>query len=126
VHLASFPDGEGRRDEPLERAMDAVRRLVTLARAARQGHFRVRQPLRRMQVAVPEAVRGPEFAELLDVLQAEVNVKDVVVAQSDAEPDQLTRRPLWAPNAAGRSRHGTARRGGVAPPRGRRNGRCHF
>jgi len=93
VHLESFPDDGGRGDASLARAMDAVRRLVTLARAARQGQFRVRQPLRRMRVAVPEAVRGPQFAELLDLLQAEVNVKEVVVVQSDAELVRLQGRP---------------------------------
>jgi len=85
VHLATFPSDRGREDESLSRAMDAVRRLVTLARAARQGHFRVRQPLSRMRIAVPEQVRGPQFAELIDLLQSEVNVKEIVVVQSDAE-----------------------------------------
>ena len=42
--------------------MDAVRRLASLARAAREEReLRVRQPLARMQVAVPAAVRGPAF-----------------------------------------------------------------
>ena len=36
VHLARFPVSSGRRDLPLEAAMDAVRRLASLAHSARQ------------------------------------------------------------------------------------------
>ncbi len=47
--------------------------------------LRVRQPLARMQVAVPAAVRGPAFRPLLELLRQEVNVKQVEVVASDAE-----------------------------------------
>src|SRR5204862_39242 len=43
----------------------------------------VRQPLARMQVAVPAAGQGPALSDLLDILAAEVNVKDVQVVASD-------------------------------------------
>ena len=36
-----------------------------------------------MQVAIPAAVRGPAFDALLELLQAEVNVKRVEVVVSD-------------------------------------------
>jgi isoleucyl-tRNA synthetase len=86
VHLAPFPEAADGRDEALERAMDAVRRLASLARAAREAaNLRVRQPLARMQVAVPAAVRGPAFDALLDLLRTEVNVKSVEVVASDTE-----------------------------------------
>jgi isoleucyl-tRNA synthetase len=67
-------------------AMEAIRRLASLARAAREtGKLKVRQPLARMQVAVPAGVRGPAFERLLRILQAEVNVKAVLIAESDTE-----------------------------------------
>ena len=48
VHLARFPVPAGRREPALEAAMDAVRRLASLARGARQERkLRVRQPLAR-------------------------------------------------------------------------------
>jgi isoleucyl-tRNA synthetase len=85
VHLAPFPDAESR-DPKLEEAMDAIRRLASLARAAREaGNLRVRQPLRRMQVAVPAAVRGAGLDALLGLLAGEVNVREVAVAESDTE-----------------------------------------
>ncbi|HEU5049372.1 MAG TPA: isoleucine--tRNA ligase [Gemmatimonadales bacterium] len=93
VHLAGFP-GSGMRDEALEAAMDAVRRLASLARAAREdGNLRVRQPLARMQVAVPPAVRGPAFDALLPLLASEVNVREVAIVRSDAELVRLVARP---------------------------------
>lgn len=66
--------------------MDAIRRLASLARAAREkAKLRVRQPLARMQVAVPVAARGPRFDQLLPILQAEVNVKAIVTVASDTD-----------------------------------------
>jgi isoleucyl-tRNA synthetase len=86
VHLARFPESSGRRDEALEASMEAVRRLASLARAAREERgLRVRQPLARMQVAVPAGARGPALDELLELLRIEVNVKAVEVVASDTE-----------------------------------------
>jgi isoleucyl-tRNA synthetase len=84
VHLASFPADQGRRDPELLAAMAAVRKLASLARAARESRgLAVRQPVRKLQVAVPTAVKGRAFADLLDILTAEVNAKDIEVTGSD-------------------------------------------
>jgi isoleucyl-tRNA synthetase len=94
VHLARFPEVRGRRDAGLEGAMDAVRRLASLARAAREaGRLNVRQPLARMQVAVPAAARGPALDALLELLRLEVNVKAVEVVASDTDLVRLRARP---------------------------------
>src|SRR2546425_813592 len=86
VHLASFPSDQGRREPELLGAMAAIRKLVSLARAAREMRkLHVRQPVAKLQVAVPPAVKGRAFAELLDVLKDEVNAKDVEVVTSDQE-----------------------------------------
>jgi isoleucyl-tRNA synthetase len=94
VHLAGFPVPRGLRRPELEAAMDAVRRLASLARSAREDrNIRVRQPLRRMQVAVPAAVRGPALTELLDLLRQEVNVKEIEVVASDTDLVRLRPKP---------------------------------
>jgi isoleucyl-tRNA synthetase len=94
VHLTRFPEPAGRREPALEAAMDAVRRLASLAHGARQEQkLPVRQPLARLQVAVPAAVRGPALDELLELLRLEVNVKAVEVAGSDAELVRLRAKP---------------------------------
>jgi isoleucyl-tRNA synthetase len=86
VHLAPFPVDQGRREPELLEAMAAARRLASLARAARETKkLNVRQPVAKLQVAVPAAVKGRAFADLLDILAAEVNAKTVEVAGSDHE-----------------------------------------
>jgi isoleucyl-tRNA synthetase len=93
VHVARFPEA-GARDEGLEGAMDAVRRLASLARAAREErNLRVRQPLARMAIAVPAAVRGAEFDALLPLLASEVNVRSLEVVSSDTDLVRLVARP---------------------------------
>jgi isoleucyl-tRNA synthetase len=90
VHLAPFPVDRGRREPALLQAMGTVRRLASLARAAREAkNLRVRQPLARMQMAVPAAAQGPALSDLLDILAAEVNVKAVQVVASDHDLVQL-------------------------------------
>ncbi|HXI33511.1 MAG TPA: isoleucine--tRNA ligase [Gemmatimonadales bacterium] len=84
VHLARFPTVQGRPEPELLAAMGAVRRLVTLARSAREAKsLRVRQPVARIQVSVPPAVRGRAFSDLLDILASEVNAKAFEVLESD-------------------------------------------
>jgi len=93
VHLAAYPEPDAR-DESLEQAMDAVRRLATLARAAREAaNLRVRQPVARMRVAVPAQVRGKDFGALLALLAAEVNVKQVAIVDSEADLVRLRGKP---------------------------------
>ena len=94
VHMAPFPVDLGRNEEAVAAGMDAVRRLASLARAAREtAGLRVRQPLARMRAAVPASVRGPALDELLDLLAAEVNVKEVTVDSSDADLVRLRGKP---------------------------------
>ena len=94
VHLARFPVSSGRRDESLEIAMDAVRRVASLAHAARQQQrLAVRQPLARLQVAVPAGVRAAMSNGLLDLLRQEVNVKEVEVVASDTDLVRLRAKP---------------------------------
>jgi isoleucyl-tRNA synthetase len=86
AHLAPFPADQGRREPELVAAMGAVRKLASLARAARETRgLSVRQPVATLQVAVPAAVKGRAFADLLDILAAEVNAKGIEVAGSDHE-----------------------------------------
>src|SRR5437588_630724 len=95
VHLAPFPADQGRREPELLEAMAAHRRLASLARAARETRkLNVRQPVARLQVAVPAAVKGPAFADLLDILAAEVNAKAVDVAGDPRLSEDLIQEGL--------------------------------
>jgi isoleucyl-tRNA synthetase len=46
-----------------------------------------------MQIAVPAGVRGPALDELLELLRAEVNVKEIEVVASDTDLVRLRPRP---------------------------------
>ncbi len=86
VHLARFPEDGGRLERDLDSAMDAVRTLASLGRAARETvSLKVRQPLGTMRVAIPASAQGPLFDSLLPLLASETNVKRVEVVASDAD-----------------------------------------
>ncbi len=84
VHLASFTRRESRVDDALEASMQDIRKLVTLAHAARDAaEVKVRQPLPSLQCVVPGDPSGA--AQLASLLAAELNVKHVeFVTSTDA------------------------------------------
>ncbi len=86
VHLADFPRTAPAGEDGLRTAMQAVRTLASLARAAREeAGIRVRQPLRTLRIAVPAAARSPDFDALLPLLRQEVNVRDVALVEADTD-----------------------------------------
>jgi isoleucyl-tRNA synthetase len=97
VHLAPFPrPAAGHEDEALDRAMDVVRRLASLARAAREDvGIRVRQPLARMLAAVPPDVDHALFEALVPLLAGEVNVKRVELVHTGTDLVSLEARPSF-------------------------------
>jgi isoleucyl-tRNA synthetase len=97
VHLAPFPVPLARiEDATLDRAMDVVRRLASLARSAREDvGIRVRQPLARLLAAIPADVDRATFDALRPLLEAEVNVKRVELVTSGTDLVTLEARPSF-------------------------------
>ncbi|HUQ47454.1 MAG TPA: isoleucine--tRNA ligase [Gemmatimonadaceae bacterium] len=92
VHLASYVRSErAQRDEKLELAMDHIRMLSTLGRAAREdAGVKVRQPLMKMVCVVPGGPAGSqddgkELTELVPLLTSELNLRDVSFLSSADE-----------------------------------------
>jgi isoleucyl-tRNA synthetase len=85
VHLADWPEPDRAAVDPaLSAAMAEVRRLVGLGRQARtEARVKVRQPLARALITVPDQVRDG-VAGLLDLVAAELNVKQVGFAEGEA------------------------------------------
>lgn len=82
VHLAPFVDAREVVDQSLERAMEAIRELSRLGRAAREvAGVNVRQPLARMVCVAPN-VSMKDFETLIPLLREELNVKQVELATS--------------------------------------------
>ncbi|MGI8619813.1 MAG: isoleucine--tRNA ligase [Gemmatimonadaceae bacterium] len=86
VHLSAYvrPRG-GEIDIFLERGMEAVRKLATLGRAAREeAGVRVRQPLTKVVCVLPDSVAAA-VSSLVPLLESELNVKSVeFVSSADA------------------------------------------
>jgi isoleucyl-tRNA synthetase len=85
VHLVDWPAPDRAAADPdLSAAMAEVRRLVGLGRQARtEARVKVRQPLTRALIAVPDRVRAG-VAGLLELVAAELNVKEVRFAEGDS------------------------------------------
>ncbi len=82
VHLENYPVGDGSSDAPLERAMDEVRELSRLGRAAREeAGINVRRPLGRALCVVPTGL-ADRVQPLLPILSEELNIKDVSLVTS--------------------------------------------
>jgi isoleucyl-tRNA synthetase len=94
VHLAPYARDEAFAPLPaLEAAMEELRELARLGRAAREeAGIRVRQPLSRMLCVVP-AAHVERMRPLLPLLAAELNVKECTLLTSADELVELSARP---------------------------------
>ena len=92
VHLTRWPaeDFASHRDAALEQSMELVMRAVDLGRTLRsQAGINLRQPIRRMWIAVP---RGSQLHTRL--LGDELNAKEVIVVEEGSELVERRVRPL--------------------------------
>ncbi|RKZ00292.1 MAG: isoleucine--tRNA ligase [Ignavibacteriae bacterium] len=84
IHLSEYPK-VGKTDKELELKMDIAQRVVYLTRAMRaKGNLKVRQPLKKIMVAV-EANMREALAMMKDVILEEVNIKELVILEDDSE-----------------------------------------
>ncbi|MBI4410747.1 MAG: isoleucine--tRNA ligase [Gemmatimonadetes bacterium] len=93
VHLAPFPQSDGRaRDPRLDETMLAARTLARLGRAARERvKIRVRQPLRTLFAVVPARLALDE--DVLAIVRDELNVKEIRFLGAAAELVMLRAEP---------------------------------
>jgi len=92
AHRADFPVSEGRTDARLDRAMEDVRQLATLGRAAREeAGVRTRQPLAALHAVVPGGRRLPP--PMIALLADELNVKEVVFLGDSGDLLRLSAKP---------------------------------
>ncbi|HLP74884.1 MAG TPA: isoleucine--tRNA ligase [Bacteroidales bacterium] len=79
VHLALFPDyDEALIDKDLEERMDIAQKVSSMILGLRRKvSLRVRQPLAKIMLPVPDETFRKRFDAVKDLILAEVNVKDV-------------------------------------------------
>ena len=84
VHLADFPTADFI-DKELELKMEVAQQVVYITRAMRaKSNLKVRQPLRKIMVVV-DAAKRKALSEMKDVILDEVNIKELVILENDAE-----------------------------------------
>ena len=91
VFLAGWPEAADRfRDDALLEEIAAVRQVAELARSARsQAGIKLRQPLRRLIVATPDAARRALVSRQVEDLAGELRVKEVAISESPNEVAEL-------------------------------------
>ncbi len=83
VHLVDFPEVKYT-DSELEEKMDIAQRVVYLTRTIRaKSNLKVRQPLKKIMVAVEDAKKNA-LKEMEEVILEEVNIKELEILQDDS------------------------------------------
>ncbi len=97
VHHNYWPEpDESRVDEQLLADMDLVMHLASLGRAARsQANIKLRQPLARATVVLPDPEARAGVERMAELLLDELNVKELDFAGLEAELVEYTVRPVW-------------------------------
>ena len=87
VHMSEWPAPDpAARDDALIAEIDIVQRVVGLGRAARNSsRIRVRQPLARLLVRIPDEASAAAIARHEDQIRDELNIKAVERLAPDAE-----------------------------------------
>jgi len=98
VHLTDWPDWhDDRIDAALNQEIETARQIVTLGHAARaRANIKVRQPLSQIEVALPPSYSDKakkQLEEQLDVIQEELNVKEVKFLDSTAGKVKIIVKP---------------------------------
>jgi isoleucyl-tRNA synthetase len=95
VHMADWPEVEAaKQNRALIEQFDVVQRVVGLGRSARNDtRLRVRQPLKRLLVRVPDAAAAEAVKRHRQQILEELNVKDLELVAGDAELVSYRLRP---------------------------------
>lgn len=95
VHLATWPKFDSKLvDNELVEKMDLARSIINSGHALRsQANLKVRQPLSKAEIAIPQKARQTMLQDLLTVIQDELNVKEVSIIDSADEYVTKTVKP---------------------------------
>ncbi len=92
VHISEFPEVPYKEKE-LEEKMDIAQKVVSLTRTMRaKNNLKVRQPLRKIMVAV-DSSRRSALEEMKDVILEEVNIKKLIILEDDSEIVNKSAKP---------------------------------
>lgn len=95
VHLCDFPkNDESTRDVVLEENMEAMRMLCSMGHSLRKDHkLKVRQPLRRLRVAVANPQVRSFFEQQSQLILEELNIKQLDLLDDDVQFVDISVKP---------------------------------
>jgi len=92
VHLTDYPKVIFN-DKELEDKMDIAQRVVSITRSMRaKTNLKVRQPLRKIMIAV-DVTKRDAVHKMSDVILEEVNIKELVILEDDSEIVNKSAKP---------------------------------
>ncbi|MCX8080518.1 MAG: isoleucine--tRNA ligase [Bacteroidia bacterium] len=85
VHLSSFPAFANECiDRQLEKRMDLAMQCASMALSVRKREkIKVRQPLQKIKIALPESINKEDLLAVKDVLLSEINVKEMEIVDEN-------------------------------------------
>lgn len=94
VHLANFPTyDEALIDSNLEACMQLAQQASSMILALRRkADKKVRQPLQKSVVVVPDFITFQQFCQVSDIVKAEVNVKEIKVISAEDDREYLKKK----------------------------------
>jgi len=94
VHLADFPTyDEALIDSNLEACMQLAQQASSMILALRRkADKKVRQPLQKSVVVVPDFITFQQFCQVSDIVKAEVNVKEIKVISAEDDREYLKKK----------------------------------
>ena len=98
IHLNDFPVvDETYIDEALIRRINAVIKIVSMGRAARnKSNLKVRQPLQKIYVKLPADLKSENFKELEPQILEELNIRDLEIIEDESQFVKYVIKPNFA------------------------------
>ena len=95
VHLSKWPKvNKDLIDKKLNKEIDITRTIVALGHAARaKEHLKVRQPLPKIEIALPEKMAKSIIREQIEVIKEELNIKDIQFIENIGKRIQVIAYP---------------------------------
>jgi len=98
IHLSEYPVcDESRIDQALIQRIDAIIKVVSMGRAARnKANLKVRQPLEKVFIKLPGDLSAEALADLTDQILEELNIKSLEFIRNDSDLASYVIKPNLA------------------------------
>ena len=98
IHLSDYPVcDDSKVDEALITRIDAIIKIVSMGRAARnKANLKVRQPLRKVMIKLPDELSADSLSEQTEQILEELNIKAIEFLEDDSRLATYVVKPNFA------------------------------